>query len=73
MGLQRHLKVLGIFSRLWLRDGKEGYLRDLPRVIGYTRDVLALYPDEPPCAEFLAWFDEVVLPRAREQPWYAAP
>ncbi len=33
--LQRHVKVLGIFSRLHLRDGKDGYLKDLPRVLGY--------------------------------------
>jgi hypothetical protein len=36
MGLQRHLKVLGIFARLWHRDGKSGYLGDLPRVFDYT-------------------------------------
>ena len=34
--LQRHLKVLGIFRRLWLRDRKPGYLRDLPRVLSYA-------------------------------------
>ena len=39
MGLQRHLKVLGIFARLWYRDGKAGYLADLPRVLDYTLDV----------------------------------
>ncbi|MGN0909305.1 MAG: aminoglycoside phosphotransferase family protein, partial [Succinivibrio sp.] len=33
--LQRHVKVLGIFSRLHLRDGKDGYLKDLPRVLDY--------------------------------------
>jgi aminoglycoside/choline kinase family phosphotransferase len=36
MGLQRHLKVLGIFARLWYRDGKPGYLADLPRVLDYA-------------------------------------
>ena len=36
MGLQRHLKVLGIFARLWHRDGKAGYLDDMPRVLGYV-------------------------------------
>lgn len=36
MGLQRHLKVLGIFARLWYRDGKCGYLADLPRVLDYA-------------------------------------
>ncbi|MBN8713248.1 MAG: phosphotransferase [Xanthomonadales bacterium] len=39
MGLQRHLKVLGIFSRLHYRDGKSGYLGDLPRVYAYVADV----------------------------------
>jgi N-acetylmuramate 1-kinase len=39
MGLQRHLKVLGIFCRLWYRDGKRGYLGDLPLVWRYAREV----------------------------------
>lgn len=43
MGLQRHLKVLGIFARLWHRDGKGGYLNDLPRVLGYARRCAARY------------------------------
>ena len=36
ISLQRHLKVLGIFVRLSLRDGKDGYLKDLPRVLDYA-------------------------------------
>jgi aminoglycoside/choline kinase family phosphotransferase len=44
-GLQRHLKVLGIFCRLWYRDGKRGYLGDLPRVWHYVHDVAARYPE----------------------------
>jgi N-acetylmuramate 1-kinase len=43
MGLQRHLKVLGIFARLYHRDGKEGYLKDLPLVSKYTRAALERY------------------------------
>ncbi len=43
MGLQRHLKVLGIFSRLSLRDGKHEYLQDLPLVYNYAREVLEKY------------------------------
>ena len=43
MGLQRHLKVLGIFARLYHRDGKSGYLKDLPLVLKYTRQVAARY------------------------------
>lgn len=45
MGLQRHLKVLGIFCRLHYRDGKGGYLADLPRVLGYVLDIAARYPE----------------------------
>jgi len=45
MGLQRHLKVLGIFCRLWYRDGKSGYLADLPLVWRYTREVMALHTE----------------------------
>ena len=45
MGLQRHLKVLGIFCRLWYRDGKAGYLGDLPRVWAYVRDVGRRHPE----------------------------
>jgi aminoglycoside/choline kinase family phosphotransferase len=70
MGLQRHLKVLGIFARLFLRDGKPGYLRDLPRVIDYVRGALARYPEEPALAEFLRWFDDVVMPPVRRQSWF---
>ena len=45
IGLQRHIKVLGIFCRLWYRDGKSGYLADLPRVFDYVVSVARLYPD----------------------------
>ncbi len=44
IGLQRHLKVLGIFARLWHRDGKSGYLADLPRVLDYTLAVTGVVP-----------------------------
>ncbi|WP_298137524.1 phosphotransferase [Acidiferrobacter sp.] len=45
MGIQRHLKVAGIFARLSLRDGKPGYLGDLPQTMRYLREATALYPD----------------------------
>jgi aminoglycoside/choline kinase family phosphotransferase len=45
MGLQRNLKIVGIFSRLHYRDGKEGYLEMIPRFYGYLLDVLPLYPE----------------------------
>ena len=44
IGLQRHLKVLGIFCRLAYRDGKPGYLDDLPRVYRYVIEVASRYP-----------------------------
>ena len=44
-GLQRHLKVLGLFRRLHLRDGKSDYLENLPRVWKYAREVLGCYPE----------------------------
>lgn len=43
MGLQRHLKVLGIFCRLKYRDGKAAYIADLPRFLGYVRKVAGRY------------------------------
>ncbi len=45
IGLQRHLKVLGIFCRLHYRDGKRGYLADLPRVYDYVIEVAGRYPE----------------------------
>jgi aminoglycoside/choline kinase family phosphotransferase len=45
IGVQRHLKVLGIFARLWYRDGKAGYLADLPLTLDYVRTTCALYPE----------------------------
>jgi aminoglycoside/choline kinase family phosphotransferase len=45
MGVQRHLKVLGIFARLNYRDGKPGYLEDTPRFVGYVRHAAARYAE----------------------------
>jgi N-acetylmuramate 1-kinase len=53
MGLQRHIKVLGIFCRLWYRDGKAGYLQDLPLVWAYTRDVGRRHPETAQLVELL--------------------
>ena len=53
MGLQRHLKVLGIFARLYHRDGKDGYLRDLPLVWRYAHRVAARYRALAPLALLL--------------------
>ncbi len=48
MGLQRHLKVAGIFARLTLRDGKPQYLADTPRFINYIRSTCARYRELKP-------------------------
>ncbi len=45
MGVQRHLKATGIFARLHLRDGKPGYLRDIPRTLGYVLEVASRYAE----------------------------
>ena len=73
MGLQRHLKVLGTFARLYLRDGKAAYLQDLPLVVNYVRDVVALYaPREPAFAAFAEWFERALTPLIIDQPWGAS-
>ncbi len=73
MGLQRHIKVLGTFARLYLRDGKQAYLQDLPLVIHYVQSVLSRNAvQHAVCAEVGAWFDAVLLPRIRQQDWSAA-
>ncbi|MEA3522535.1 MAG: phosphotransferase [Campylobacterota bacterium] len=53
MGLQRHIKVLGIFSRLYLRDGKEGYLKDIPLTLQYVIETGMLYKETKEFAKFL--------------------
>ncbi|HEX4331722.1 MAG TPA: phosphotransferase [Usitatibacter sp.] len=53
MGLQRHLKVLGIFARLHHRDGKSGYVEDTPRFLGYVRHAVARYDELAPLARLL--------------------
>jgi aminoglycoside/choline kinase family phosphotransferase len=56
MGLQRHLKVLGIFARIHYRDGKPGYVEDTPRFVRYVRAVAARYNELAPLAQL---FDEI--------------
>ncbi len=53
MGLQRHIKVLGIFARLYHRDGKENYLNDLPVVMRYAMSVARRYQGLGPLAKIL--------------------
>lgn len=68
-GLQRHIKVLGIFARLHLRDGKSHYLNDLPLVLHYVLDVAASYPE---LKDFVDLFRNQLLPIAKQQSWYRA-
>ncbi len=58
MGLQRHLKVLGIFARLYHRDGKDGYLNDMPLVMDYTRKTAYRYKEFAPLIRLLDTLDE---------------
>ena len=53
MGVQRHLKVLGIFARLWHRDGKDRYLGDLPLVLRYAERAVRRYRELAPLARLL--------------------
>jgi aminoglycoside/choline kinase family phosphotransferase len=53
MGLQRHLKVLGIFARLFHRDGKDGYLKDIPLVLEYAITTANRYIELKPLARIL--------------------
>jgi aminoglycoside/choline kinase family phosphotransferase len=54
MGVQRHLKAAGIFARLNHRDGKPGYLDDIPRTLGYVVEVSGRYPELAGLGEFVA-------------------
>lgn len=68
MGLQRHIKVLGIFARLSLRDGKARYLNDLPLVIRYVLEVANRHTET---TAFAQWFEAQLLPIIQTQPWYS--
>ncbi len=59
MGLQRHTKASGIFARLYHRDGKPGYLNDIPQTVRYIAQV-AVYYDE--LREYGRWIEQRVLP-----------
>jgi hypothetical protein len=63
MGVQRHLKVLGIFARLYHRDGKEGYLKDLPLVMSYLRAACIRYIDLKPLLNLL----DVLEPHIKQE------
>lgn len=63
MGVQRHLKVLGIFARLNIRDGKPGYLQDIPRIMEYVLEVVRRVPELLPLRRLL---EEQVKPEMVE-------
>lgn len=58
MGLQRHLKVLGIFARLSHRDGKDAYLKDMPLVMEYVRKTAHRYIELKPLIRLLESFED---------------
>ncbi|MHA3051435.1 aminoglycoside phosphotransferase family protein [Acinetobacter sp. ANC 4640] len=64
MALQRHIKILGIFVRLFERDGKSGYLKDLPRVMWYVLTESQAYPE---LADFIAFMQQRVMPHFTEK------
>ncbi len=64
MGLQRHLKVLGIFCRLAIRDHKPGFLADIPLVMEYFAEVAGEHREMAP---ILSWFHRELEPRARDK------
>jgi aminoglycoside/choline kinase family phosphotransferase len=64
MGMQRHLKAAGIFARLYHRDGKPGYLGDIPRTLGYVVEVAARHQDLGAFGEFVDTAVLAALPDA---------
>jgi aminoglycoside/choline kinase family phosphotransferase len=74
MGLQRHIKVLGTFARLYLRDGKSAYLDDLPLVVHYVQEIADKYAvEEPIFNEFSYWFSRRLGPLIAQQEWSRRP
>lgn len=74
MGLQRHIKVLGTFARLYLRDGKSAYLDDLPLVIHYVLETVDRYAvAESAFSDFSTWFSQHLSPIIARQDWSKNP
>jgi N-acetylmuramate 1-kinase len=67
IGVQRHIKVLGIFARLWYRDGKPGYLPDLPLTLEYVRDTCTRYAELDELSRIVEQYFVPQLPRANER------
>lgn len=70
MGLQRHIKVMGIFARLALRDNKLDYLKNLPMVIEYSLEAAEQYAE---CQAFFLWFKQRISPLLDTHSWYNEP
>lgn len=64
MAIQRHIKILGIFVRLFERDGKSGYLKDLPRVMWYLLEESRGYAE---LEEFILFINNIVMPKFIEK------
>jgi len=64
MSIQRHIKILGIFVRLFERDGKSGYLKDLPRVMWYLIEESRGYAE---LDEFMVFINDIVMPKFIEK------
>jgi aminoglycoside/choline kinase family phosphotransferase len=64
MAIQRHIKILGIFVRLFERDGKSGYLKDLPRVMWYLLEESRGYAE---LEEFMMFMNNIVMPKFIEK------
>ena len=62
MGMQRHLKAVGIFCRLNYRDAKPGYIKDIPRTLDYIVDVCKRYPDEPGFTKLNEFISDKIIP-----------
>ena len=60
MGVQRHIKVLGIFARLYHRDGKDGYLKDMPLVLHHLRKTCERYNQLRPLMRLLEELEPTV-------------
>ena len=68
LAAQRNTRILGVFTRLWKRDGKPGYRRFQPRMWGLLERDLA----QPHLAPLRAWFDANIAPEHRREPWKQA-
>ncbi len=61
MGVQRHLKATGIFARLYMRDGKPGYINDIPRTLNYIQKMADKYDELKPLKEFCVFSQDSLI------------